>query len=190
MISRENSVAREDFIWQYIEIDSWPLIQTELDLLPGLVDIAWDFENHGFKWSNRPEYFAPLLPVLWTWFDQKGLEPAKVGVLDKVAGQAVGYHVDLGPYELALQLPIKNCNDQTYTGFYISDGPPTIKSSPRVSEPNCYDPLRLTEIARYTLDKPLIFNVKKIHGVHNLTSRTRTCLSIRFRQNPWKLINL
>jgi hypothetical protein len=178
------------FIWQYVEIDTWPLVQTELDRLPDLLDVEWDFENYGFKWSDRPEYFAPMLPALWTWFDQTGLEPARVGVLDKIAGQTVGYHFDLGPYELALQLPMKNCNDQTYTGFYISNGPPTIKSSPLVSQPNCYDPLKLTEIARYTLDKPLIFNVKKIHGVHNLTAETRTCLSIRFRKDPWKLINL
>lgn len=177
------------FFWQYLDFPEWADIAPEL---AALSLVKFDRSGWRFDYTSDLDQYRTRLPLLWSWFASQGLEPARIGLFEVWPSQPVKYHWDWCPQTLSMNFPVLNCNDQTYTGYYLANGDPlTLKVNRQIPEGtyNYYARENLTEVDRYTLDKPLIMNVKHIHGVHNLTKQLRTSMTVRFSVDPWHLVD-
>jgi hypothetical protein len=172
------------FTFQSISIPGWDLIQTELSQLPEIIQ-----PNKPF-WRTKDldlGLYQKHLPRLWEWFQDMNLDPLYIAYIWVEPHRAYPIHADLGSQDLALQLPVQGCYEVS-TSIYISLGEPWLKQI----EPTywCWDRDQVEQIAEYTLeDQPIIFNIKQIHSVVNRTTWTRHALSVRFRTDPWWLLD-
>lgn len=170
------------FTFQAISIPGWDLIQTELSQLPEIIQ-----PNKPFWRTRDLDLYQKHLPRLWEWFQDQGLEPLHIAYVWVKPHLAYPIHTDLGPQDLALQLPISGCRAVT-TPIYRALGEPWFKQT--VPTGYYWDPRQVEQIAEYTLeDQPIIFNIKQIHSVVNKTTWTRHALSVRFTQDPWQLVH-
>ena len=175
------NVSTSTFTWSYCDIQGWGDIRRELSKL---VDHVVRPPSPFWR-TDRMEIYQPHLPLLWGWFDCVGLEPLHIAWVHSLPGSRGSVHTDLGPHELALQLPVKDCVD-TYTAIYRSIGKPWLKMT--VPTGYYWQAEDVEEIARYTLqDKPIIFNIKHPHSVVNPSKLHRQAISVRFRVDPWWL---
>ena len=104
-------------------------------------------------------------------------------------------HTDYRPVDqnYGLNFPVQNCED-THTEMYkhltgkeiiIEDE--TVAGggkSYKVFSPDS----TFEEVARFTLNKPVLFDINQPHKVINNTDKTRLALSIRFIKNPYNLV--
>jgi hypothetical protein len=133
------------------------------------------------------EIYRPYLSKLWMWVDSQALNPRCIAWVCSLSGSRGQIHTDLGPTDLALQLPVKNCRD-TDTVIYRSLGPPQLVLSKPVGY--YWADKDVEEISRYTLmDRPIIFNIKHPHSVVNRSKMARQAISVRFEKDPWFLVD-
>ena len=177
------NTSTSTFTWTYCDIPGWDEIQEELAGLDTHV-----VRPHSPFWrTDNMEIYRPYLSKLWTWFEDQGLEPRGIAWVHSLPGSTGGVHTDLGPHDLALQLPVKNCVD-TDTVIYRSIGQHWLKRTVPVGY--YWNIENVEEIDRYTLtDRPIIFNIKHPHSVVNRSRLHRQAISVRFEKDPWYLVN-
>lgn len=113
-------------------------------------------------------------------------------VLIQVEPNAIGrIHTDWRPtdygYQLALQIPLVNC-ENTITKLWESDYIPPTQYTANGQPYNYYDPDRCKKVTEFKLVQPTIFRTDVPHSVDNPTNLTRKAISIRFKQDPWDLV--
>jgi hypothetical protein len=175
---------RSGFTWRSLEIPRWSVIQTELAHLPDRIQR----KNPVFWQTGQTEVYQEVLPTLFEWFAIQQLEVRMIAYVSIPAGYRQTYHRDLG-CALALQLPVMGC-DGVYTGFYRTRGEdkPVFTSNSNHTYHN-YPASQVVEYDRYPLLGPVWADVSLIHSVQNLTDHPRHAISVRFREDPWHLVD-
>lgn len=179
-------IDRAQFTWSWVNMPCWPQVQKEL------VDAYQHniFAHRSWVWDDYPE-MRDTLPTLYQWCDQQAIKPRRYASVRQSAHTHQPYHADIGPFDIALQLPVYGC-DQGYTGYYTSTQVHDKHTGPVIITPNHrwldYDADSVTEIDRYYLTGPVIINIRQIHSVQNWSPETRLALSVRFWEDPWHLI--
>ena len=177
------NISTSTFTWSYYDIPGWDEIRAELRALDSHVVRP----PSPFWRTDNMEIYRPHLPLLWGWFECVGLEPLHIAWVHSLPGSKGSVHTDLGPHDLALQLPVKNCVD-TDTAIYRSLGPARLVLTKPIGY--YWDIENVEEIDRYTLtDRPIIFNIKHPHSVVNRSRLHRQAISVRFEKDPWFLVN-
>lgn len=173
---------KDNFHWDWVHIEGWDQIGPELASLVEVIQAP----NPVF-WDTRDlEIYRPHIPSLFQWFDLKGLDPLRIAWVQIRPGQTQVVHRDIG-YTLALQLPVQGC-EGVPTIIYESQDPGHRIGNHNHSYIN-YNPTGVREIDRYVLTKPLLFQSSTIHSVQNFTDHKRYALSVRFRTDPWWLLD-
>ena len=185
--SKYRMIDRTAFTWSWVDMPCWPQVQKELVdayQLGQLMKRSW-------VWDDYPE-MRQFLPTLYQWCDQQAIKPRRFASVQQHANTHQSYHVDLGPFDIALQLPVYGC-ELGYTGFYTSTEQRDLLTGPKVKTGNHawfnYAQNTLTEIDRYYLTGPMMINIRQIHSVQNWSPVTRMGLSVRFWQDPWHLVD-
>jgi hypothetical protein len=163
-----------EFYWQYINLpenDVNEIKNLYLESLP-----------------TNDYFFQPLNISIKNFL---GLEVQRF-VLIQVAARATGrIHTDWRPtthgHQLALQIPLTNCEDST-TSIWASDYEPPTQYTPNGQPYNYYDPSRCKKITEFKLTRPVLWRTDLPHSVDNPTDDVRRAISIRFKEDPWHLI--
>ena len=165
----------KEFYWQYISLPEQEVETIKEEYLKSLPD--------------NDHFFQPLDISVKQFM---GLEVQRF-VLIQVAPHAQGrIHTDYRPkeygFQLALQIPLINC-ENTITSIWESDYVPPTQYTSNNQPYNYYDPERCTKITEFKLVQPVIFRTDLPHSVDNPTDKIRKAISIRFKNDPWHLIN-
>jgi hypothetical protein len=162
------------FYWKYIHIDDDEIksIQKEYtQVLP-----------------NNDYFFQSLELPIKTFL---GLEVQRF-VLIQVEPNATGrIHTDWRPteygYQLAIQIPLLNC-DKSTTSIWSSDYTPPTQYTTNGQPYNYYEPTRCIKVTEFRLTQPVLWRTDLPHSVDNPTSSIRRAISVRFKQDPWHLV--
>ncbi len=164
-----------DFYWQYINVP-----QKDIEYI----------QKKYLKLLPNNDHFFQQLDLDVTEF--LGLEVQRF-VLIQVSPKAIGrIHTDYRPnnygHQLAIQIPLINC-EQTTTVIWSSDYTPPLQYTSNGQPYNYYDPSRCKKITEFKLTQPVLWRTDLPHSVNNPTGAVRKAISIRFKQDPWNLIN-
>ena len=128
------------------------------------------------------------LPTLNKWFTDCNMIVDRIAVLIIKSNNIQMPHVDLGIQSLAINFPLQHCND-TWTRFFKNTGTLVKKFTPDTKVPYlAYIDDNMQEDTRYELTGPTLINIKKPHSVINRTNFNRSCISFRFKKDPWFLL--
>jgi hypothetical protein len=176
-----------DFLYKHIEVENLDDITKELT--------DWHDKNVGdktqFKIISTKEILRSL-PKLNQWFISNNLKPTDTVYLNinPLTNQAI--HLDRHDKRsnnLALNFPIKNCG-HTFTRFYKDTGKYTTWINPETNASYLLlDEENPELLGEYYLTKPTLLNILVPHQVFNPTLHPRVCLSFRFKDDPWHLVN-
>jgi len=177
------NISTSTFTWSYCDIPGWSGIREELALLPPKVVRP----KTSFWRTSEIGLYEPHLPCLWAWFRDSGLEVRSVAWVHSLPNSRAQIHTDLGPSDLALQLPVTGCED-TYTAIYWALAPAVLKLTTPVGY--YWQQEQVQERDRYWLrDRPILLNIKHPHQVVNTGRLHRQAISVRFAQDPWWLVD-
>lgn len=165
----------DNFLWQYVDIEE-TLIE--------------NLKNEYFKVMPNNNHFFQQLSI--NIKDFLGLEIQRA-VLIQVSPGALGrIHTDwrfdknYGD-QLALNIPLMNC-ENSVTELWESDYTPPTQYTDNGQPYNYYDKDRCKKIAEFKLIKPVLFRTDIPHSVNNTGQTVRRAISLRFKQDPWHLV--
>ena len=163
------------FLWQYIDIDSAEIKELQ--------------ERYNQALPDNEHFFQSMDLGIKTFL---GLEVQKF-VLIQVAANAVGrIHTDWRPsnegYQLALNIPLSNC-EHSITSIWSSDYEPPMQYTDNGQPYNYFEVSRCKKLAEFKLTQPTLFRTDLPHSVDNPTGSIRKAISVRFKQDPWHLVN-
>jgi hypothetical protein len=163
------------FLWKYINID--PL---EVEKLKKVYRMRMPNNNHFFQTLN-----LPITEFL-------GMEVQRF-VLIQVAPNAIGrIHTDFRPNDygdqLALQIPLDNC-EEGLTELWESEYDPPVQYTDNGQPYRFFEPARCKKLSEFTLTQPLIFRTDVPHSASNMGNKIRRAISVRFKEDPWHLVN-
>jgi len=178
------------FLYRELDIDNIQNIHQELRLWY-MPRVPKDLINQPFAVLNR-EDFVRDCDHFMSWANAESLEPVDVVVYSIMPGRVQPEnevpHTDTSKYyDLALNFAIANC-EGTHTGMYAVTGEQTLTKLPNgITYWKYNDDAEFTELARFDLSKPTLFNTKVPHRVVNPMDTPRISASIRFKKDPWHL---
>jgi hypothetical protein len=163
------------FLWKYIDISNEEIENIKKLYLNNL--------------PNNNHFFQPIDIDISNFL---GLEVQRF-VLIQVEANAVGrIHTDWRPNnygnQLALNIPLINCENST-TSLWSSDYDPPTQYTANGQPYNFFNPDRCIKLSEFRLTAPVIFRTDVPHSVDNPTSEIRKAISIRFKTDPWHLVN-
>jgi hypothetical protein len=163
------------FLWKYIDID------------PAIIK---DIQEHYLKSLPENQHFFQGVELDIAEF--MGMEVQRF-VLIQVSGNAVGrIHTDWRPKEygnqLALNIPLLNC-EHSVTELWSSDYTPPTQYTENGQPYNFYDPARCKKLTEFKLTQPVLFRTDVPHSVNNSSNKIRKAISIRFKKDPWNLVD-
>ena len=167
------------FIWQYIDIP-----QEEIETIQQKVRA---------KLPDNSEFFQPI-SIEQEFF--LGLEIYIVVLIQAAPGFGLdnyGIHKDFDDTNqgrcLAINIPLDNC-EESITKFWETDKPDNIQFTPNGMPYNLIEEKDCRYISEFKLTQPIIFNTCVPHNVVNPQKVWRRAISIRFKDDPWHLINI
>jgi hypothetical protein len=174
----------KDFVWKHLDIANIADIQTQLKeyVFNNLTESESAFTNLDV------DKLLENCKLIKEYFDSNKLTIRRVALVVHGPGAGIGgAHVDIQPFDLAINIGIHNAV-LTHTAFYkLVSGEPTYLVQANGLPFTSYRSAVLEEIDRYTLQKPVIFNTKQIHSVHNDSTDKRISITFRFTRDPWEL---
>lgn len=135
------------------------------------------------------------LPELQKYFIKNNLgDIERIAYVSTPPHSTNATHMDQGPEILALNFPLTDCSS-SYTQFLKNNGRleavelidtvKGIKEKRKFMKFVTDDPI---EVGRYTLNGPVMLNIKQPHGVINHGPMLRAGISFRFKKDPWHLV--
>ena len=164
------------FYWQYIDLD------------PGEVDkIKEDYLKH---LPNNSHFFQMIDIESKTFMGMEIQRPVLIQVEARAEGRI---HTDFRPDnnfgdQLAVQIPLMNC-EYSLTELWSSDYEPPIQYTTNGQPYNYFEKSRCIKVSEFVLTQPIIWRTDVPHSVSNYSDNPRLAISLRFKQDPWKLIN-
>jgi len=171
---------RYNFTFKQIPIENFDVVLQELELL--------SFEHKALKGFNLIPPYQTLckLPTFVTWLRKYKLTVDLIAFLQVNNGNAWDVHVDYGPYDVALNLPIRGCANSSTNFYKFNEAAVKTCYTNGTNLPYLeYQDPRPELIDTYYLTRPTLINIKMPHSVNNFTSVERVCLSIRFRHDQF-----
>lgn len=173
----------KDFLYQVVDIPDRGQIDAEVcafyEETP--VSVAFHIVNVG-ETLNK-------LPTMRHWFAKNNLVVQTIALINMKPGQIQSIHVDYSDSDIALNYPVKGCSTSV-TRFYKNKGVTTIRYTPKTNLPFYeYSDDSPEKIGEYSLTDPVILHIKTPHSVKNHGPENRVCLSFRFKDDPWFMIN-
>ena len=175
----------KDFVWQHLDIEKIDNIQVQLKEY-----VFNNFTESKDAFTNIDvDKLLENCNLIKEYFDSVRLTVRRAALVIHTPGAGIGgAHIDIQPFDLAINIGIHNAV-LTHTAFYkLVSGEPTHSIQANGLPFTSYRSAVLEEIDRYNLIKPVIFNTKQIHSVHNNTTDKRISLTFRFTRDPWELI--
>ena len=163
------------FYWQYIDLDLTEVNRIKEDYLKHLPSNSHFFQEVNI--ANR------------TFM---GMEISKP-VLIQVAPHAIGgIHTDFRPNknlgdQLAIQIPLENC-EHSITELWASDYKPPVQYTHNGQPYIYFDKSKCTKVSEFTLTQPVIWRTDVPHSVSNSSNNPRLAISLRFKKDPWNLV--
>lgn len=162
------------FYWKYIDLDP---------------EVISNIQQTYKKFLPRNDHFFQTLNIGTDSFLDM---PVQRFVLIQVSPKAVGrIHTDFRPSEfgdqLALQIPLENCED-SITHMWESDYDPPVQYTSNNQPYRFFEPTRCKPVTSFKLTRPVIFRTDIPHSVDNPGLTTRKAISIRFVNDPWHLL--
>lgn len=176
------ALSRELFLHAKIDIKDFELaVSDELRL-----ELA--SYGHGFKMLDVGKIRSSM-PILWQWFDMVNTYPTRICYINVPANSSQQIHIDIGPRDLGLNIPIAGCLG-AYTRMFQNNGQLVTSYTKKTNLPfNRYIDENPIELSRFVLGSPTLINIKVPHQVVNDSNTDRICLSFRFDPDPWHLID-
>jgi hypothetical protein len=167
--------TRNLFLWKYVDLDAYvndveSLKKLFLDNLPATTD-----------------FFTPLTLGI-TKFLGMEVDHTVLIVVNPFVKKHI--HIDHRDYKLALNIPLKNCDNTVTEMWDCGSNKPTYALTKNNVPYNNYDINQCKKITEFFLTKPIIFNTKIPHSVTNFSHQPRLAISIRFKSDPWELVGL
>jgi len=138
--------------------------------------------------ENNKEIFLSI-PVLYNFLKSINMHYSVGSIAINITqGQRAGsYHMDSGPYNHSLNIPISGC-ENTWINFFKATG--DYKVVPVVNQGMINHGFRYTEdqcelIYEAETSQPYILGTKTPHRVLNKSDQTRIMLLIRLFPGPW-----
>lgn len=178
-----------DFTYKYLEVKNSSEIISELQDYYSTNKSKYDQQFNGVTLTNliaKCRHFKQ-------WIVENKLRPTYAYYVVVRPGETSPLHIDAQENDLSVNFPIENCQD-TWTTMYTVHSPLVYRAvypggvKRHWWEWESSDPER-TEICRCVVTQPLVFNTKIPHQVNNPTQCDRVTFIIRFRVDPWFLIN-
>lgn len=163
------------FLWKFVDIDP--------------IAVAYLQKLYRMRMPNNEHFFQSLnLPIK----EFLGMEVQRF-VLIQVGPNAIGrIHTDFRPDEygdqLALQIPLDNC-EQSITEMWESEYDPPIQYTDNGQPYRFFEPSRCKKLTEFKLTQPLIFRTDVPHSASNMSDKIRRAISVRFKKDPWHLVN-
>lgn len=151
-------------------------------------DIEYIKELYRKNLPNNVEFFQVINLPIKTFMNLK----ISRAVLIQVAPHAKGrIHTDYRPegYNLALNIPLENCEYSITSMWDTTDQITEIKYTTNNSPYHYYDPNLCKKITEFCLVSPVLFDTSIPHSVDNRSDHWRRAISLRFEPDPWHLIN-
>jgi hypothetical protein len=165
------------FIWQYIDLDPAVVSSIQQRYIDALV-------------QDKKQFFQHLDIGISEFLDLPISRPVLIRVPPNTRS---AIHTDERPKDavLAINIPLINC-DQSLTEFWKTDNDSAFirKLTPNFVPFYEIDPNKCQKISEFVLTKPIIFDTSIPHSVHNYSNQIRFGISIRFKKDPWHLINI
>jgi hypothetical protein len=164
------------FYWKYIELDP-----TEVDR------IKKDYLKH---LPGNSHFFQEVNIENKTFMGMEILRPVLIQVEPRATGRI---HTDFRPDkdfgdQLAIQIPLENC-EHSLTELWSSEYEPPVQHTSNGQPYNYFDKSRCIKITEFILTQPVIWRTDIPHSVNNTSDKTRLAISLRFKKDPWNLIN-
>ncbi len=163
------------FYWKYIDID--PLQVKEIQ---DLYRARLPRNLHFFQALN-----IPLKEFL-------GYEVQRFVLIQVAPGAEGRIHTDWRPNDygdqLALQIPLDNCNE-SITELWESSYDPPVQYTDNGQPYRFFDPNKCKKVTEFCLTRPIMFRTDVPHSVSNTSNKVRRAISIRFKKDPWEWIN-
>ncbi len=129
-----------------------------------------------------------LLPTLNMWFNESKMIVDAMGVITIKSNSIQMPHIDSGSHTLAINFPLQHC-ENTWTRFFKNTGKVVQKFTPDTKLPYLeFIDNNMQEETRYELTGPTLLNIKQPHSVSNQTAFDRSCITFRFKEDPWFLL--
>jgi hypothetical protein len=163
------------FYWQYIDLDPAEVGRIKEDYLKHL--------------PSNSHFFQEVTIENKTFMGMEILRP----VLIQVEPRAVGrIHTDFRPDknfgdQLAIQIPLENC-EHSLTELWSSDYEPPVQYTANGQPYNYFDKSRCVKITEFILTQPVVWRTDIPHSVSNSSDRPRLAISLRFKKDPWHLL--
>jgi hypothetical protein len=178
-----------DFWYTQLDCPNYTVIQNEIS--------AWLTPQLEY-FKQRKMYFENLdpnavfvsSPSLLQWLQSLSAGPVRViGLIINEPNSQGGIHTDTQHCDLALNISIQTAG--THTNMYsIQHGIPYIATTPTGLTLTKYDKCVFDLHSQFQLENsPVIMNTKKLHNGVNPTDQWRLAISIRFKEDPWHIIN-
>jgi hypothetical protein len=179
-------MANELFLTKRLEIQNYDCFLKELQTY---------YLKHVFKFEDMFSHldakeFLDECPVVKKWTEENNLKLKVAAIIISKPGKMVlDPHVDTQPRSLAINFPVQNCEGCWTSLYKLSEGQEVTKTLPNGRTYIAFsENAKFEEIARFTLDTPVIFNTKVPHKVWNPTNNIRVSASLRFDPDPWWLL--
>jgi hypothetical protein len=130
------------------------------------------------------------LPSIANWFTAQRLKPKMVALISVGGNSKQKIHKDVGESILAINFPVENYkNIRTYFYKVNENALPILEHSKDTNVPySAYAEDSCLPICHYTVETPVLLNIKEPHSVFNHTNLVRYVLSFRFYNDPHHLI--
>jgi hypothetical protein len=163
------------FLWKYIDIDS---------------EVVKDIQERFLR--AMPVNNSPFQNVDIDITDFLGLEIHQSVLIQISPNTFSRIHTDWRPKEygdqLALNIPLINC-ENSVTSLWESSDTTELQYTDNRQPYNSYDPAKCTKLTEFRLTRPVIFRTDIPHNVTNSSNEVRKAISIRFKRDPWELVN-
>ncbi len=164
------------FYWKYINIDSIEVNRIKEDYLKHLPDNSHFFQEVSIE--NK------------TFMGMEILRSVLIQVEPRATGRI---HTDFRPDknfgdQLAIQIPLINC-EHSLTELWSSDYEPPVQYTSNGQPYNYFDRARCIKVSEFVLTQPVLWRTDIPHSVSNNSDNPRLAISLRFKKDPWNLIN-
>jgi hypothetical protein len=162
------------FLWQYVDLDS-----NEVDRVKEVFKNNLPYNFH---------FFQHLEIGLDHFMGMKISRCALIQVMPKHQGKI---HTDIRTGYggvLAINIPLMNC-ENSLTELWST----TAETKDQYTENNLpysvFETVQCTKIDQFILDRPVIFRTDIPHSVKNNSMMVRRAISLRFKDDPWHLVD-
>jgi hypothetical protein len=162
------------FTWKYIGIDKNAVLEIQDIFLKNL--------------PNTELFFQPLHLNIKEFIGLAVTQTVLIQIGPKSQDPIIHTDHRIDNTVLALNIPLINCH-QSVTELWTNNSEPEIKKTTNGQPYKIFDITQCEKLTEFVLDRPVLFRTDIPHRVINRSDFPRKAISIRFKTDPWHLVN-